>query len=1274
MAGAIDLFAGSGSISGTDLFQIDKNPLNQLSTGIEDVVGKQAQSAGSQFWGFIQSVVQAILGLDPTQFESELGQLWTGSYSYLSQFFGDIEAFFNIGGGVLGTNGFDLTTVITDFITGNLKPTNLIAMLVTDATQSGGVTGFIPLENLALDLIGSAVGGAQGVIDAILSSVGVPAGSGTQEMVDTFFTNLTGMLANPALITSTFSPSSAVQTFITDLVNPLNLLAPLSGGVVPTINIPGLDASKITSGQFPQDMVVNLTSDLSSLESAIASGDPQQVIDAIVHAMGGPATGNTATDVYTYLQQIPGVNVATTLLASVIPGLDATKIISGLLSLTTIPGLPASQITSGTLLSSLIPGLDATKIVSGQFPQSMLNITSIAGSIITGVLGAGQIPGLDATKIISGIFTTGQIPSLPASQITSGTFLSSLIPGLDATKIVSGILSPTAIPNITKAMSTDLQGVIDNIFQSTQGGSSTGNTVASVKTSLLNIPGVNIVSTLLANVIPGLDATKITTGVFPQSMVNITSIAAGIVTGVLGAGQIPGLDATKIISGIFPVGLIPGLDASQIVSGSFPQWLMPLVPVGSVGQTTPNLLANPTYATAASVAGATQWIWDGTVTHTADGTGSVKVVPNGTQLQLLSDPATPAAQGQTLACSVWLQWSAVAGTGACIQLTLVSYLAGNLVSSTVLQTISSPAANSAWTQLSGTYTVPAGVDSVRLEYTILAACTAGTIWFDDASLTKTQLLAEGWTAGLPGDLSNLNTAVVARALQTDVISLVNNLGLGTFSTVGGSLSAITSRLNYLNAGGLFNSAQLTNIANIPLLPPSQIPGLDATKIISGVIALGQIPTGQLGMNNIADLQHLNDYMTNTLVGVAGQFSGTTLPQSNASMASLYDNMLNNTQSIQAMRASNVAANVSGVAVSIDFANYANGPLPNFFTVTYTGSGSSQIGISGGVSGWFPLNNDGNRTAFIIYNSAPTNTDFQLVSGSMSAAPSGATSGGTPHFYAMARVDNPSNPRNALWGRAYCTGFLSYKADLGCTVNGVDTVFVTGIGLTWSTSMSVVFGANGNPRRYQVFSGTQLVYDYTEVGTTSQIGSGFRYWGAKTECTFDSNGNTGSGGTVAGTSVSDNAPPVVLGSTFRCSRHSTGSVAIASGNHTLPGGTWDTTDYCSPDMTWDGTNLVINTEGSYSVRANYQPTGLSANNKWGSVLYQNGNLVRQLGGMCTDSWYGNAPLCVEGQAQVYCHAGDVLNPGTNFQASASILGDATGTMTFFEVTLLNRSMA
>ena len=123
-----------------------------------------------------------------------------------------------------------------------------------------------------------------------------------------------------------------------------------------------------------------------------------------------------------------------------IPGIDASKIISGELNsalfpadvggkieVGDVPNLPAGKITSGTFSSARIPGIFASKIIAGVFAVERIpNLP--ASKITTGILNSARIGGLNASKITAGTLAVDRIPGIPASRVTSGIFPRTRIP------------------------------------------------------------------------------------------------------------------------------------------------------------------------------------------------------------------------------------------------------------------------------------------------------------------------------------------------------------------------------------------------------------------------------------------------------------------------------------------------------------------------------------------------------------------------------------------------------------------------------------------------------------------------------------------------------------------------------------------------------------------------------------------------------------------------------------------------------------------------------
>ena len=236
-------------------------------------------------------------------------------------------------------------------------------------------------------------------------------------------------------------------------------------GVIPAVSIAGLDATKIVSGQFPQNMIIGLEAALAGVGDVTqVQTDLQTVIDGIYQAMfGGTSTGNLPSSVKTALLNIPGVNVVSPLLASVIPGLDATKIISGVFNQAQIPALTGTW--GKTIAASLVSG-------------ALVNATLAAAALTAGAIPAGvTIAGSALTSAIS----AANVPALPAGWGKT----------VDGALIAGNVLSTAVIPPITPPMTTGL-ALIDDVTNAIQATSIVGNTVAQMQYALANMPHVNV--------------------------------------------------------------------------------------------------------------------------------------------------------------------------------------------------------------------------------------------------------------------------------------------------------------------------------------------------------------------------------------------------------------------------------------------------------------------------------------------------------------------------------------------------------------------------------------------------------------------------------------------------------------------------------------------------------------------------------------------------------------------------------------------------------------
>jgi hypothetical protein len=556
----------------------------------------------------------------------------------------------------------------------------------------------------------------------------------------------------------------------------------------------------------------------------------------------------------------------------------------------------------------------------------------------------------------------------------------------------------------------------------------------------------------------------------------------------------------------------------NFVTGSLSPSQVSHINIGALSSIIPEYLVNPNYDTPNALIGQSIWQWDGTQGPPGVSTSIyTDANNNGLAKEIYSNPVY-VAPGQIFNIFGNARWQSFTGPANSIAITIAKFDNTNtLMGFDNLSPLGTIPAASGWVTISNTYTVPANVATIFVRPVVTAAATAGRVWFGKFSVKQTAIsILAGLIPGL--DASKIVSGQLA---QTFVANLSTQLA--GFATSSGILDQLIGMFPNTTTGltGLAGlDAIFTDMLKVVGSPTALGSGTPVLPVPSSIPILGGLLAAGGGKSYISDLFTLNDHFTNAFIGTGSQFSGSTIPQARSSMDSIYNYLVGNTSSIQAiMNQLNTMQTPGAASFNEDFGSYNSGPLPNPpWVVTYSGPGSSTVGVKNGNAGWATLLNNGNRNANVVYTT-PTNTDYQIVKGSMASPPAGASSGGQPLIYAICRVDNPNNPQNYVWARAYCTGFLTYKADIGCTIGGVETVWFSNIPLTWSTDITVVAGFSGNPRRYQAYSGTKQILDHVEPGTSSLFGSGYRYWGCRTCMTTGSIGASDPG-SIASTSASD----------------------------------------------------------------------------------------------------------------------------------------------------------
>lgn len=257
--------------------------------------------------------------------------------------------------------------------------------------------------------------------------------------------------------------------------------------------------------------------------------------------------------------------------------------------------------------------------------------------------------------------------------------------------------------------------------------------------------------------------------------------------------------------------------------GQIPQHLFGVIPASAIGTQNPNLLSNPGFIGSASLDGGGIWTWDNTTGRNLP--GSARTTADGTVRALLSN-AVDVEPGQKVAPSVWVKSSGYVGTGTPVRLDIRTYLDGAEVATVNIAAIAGPGAM--WTQLSAPYTIPEGVDQVRLRLVVEQTATGGDVWFDDATLTKS---GDGPFSGIldlldMDDLGDLFGPDVNNVWTRVITQIMNPLSVLSDNTARGNLQDTWDAAWQAATGTTETGKSLADyLASLKAVPPENILGI-----------------------------------------------------------------------------------------------------------------------------------------------------------------------------------------------------------------------------------------------------------------------------------------------------------------------------------------------------------------------------------------------------------------------------------------------------------------
>lgn len=589
-----------------------------------------------------------------------------------------------------------------------------------------------------------------------------------------------------------------------------------------------------------------------------------------------------------------------------------------------------------------------------------------------------------------------------------------------------------------------------------------------------------------------------------------------------------------------------------------------VVPVSSIAATSTNVLANGSFSDSTSLVAGGAWSWDGTVDHTGiAGSGSAKVACDA-MLQAMNSNLITVSPGQQFTISGWVKWSnvEVATSSNAFQIGVQPVDSGAVESLTVLAGIESPAASGAWTELTASYTVPAGVTQIAVQVAVMPNVRAGSVWFDDLSVVQTGILS-------------------------------GSLVTGPFTTI------------------------------------------------------------------FDDLGSLVDSVVSELTGLAG--SGFTQSQATAALSQQAATTAANSASIAALQTAQVAADNSGVGVTVNFSKDANATsIPAVFT--QIDGGASTIGISGGSAVWQPSGTT-SSTSMEMYNVEPTATDYQLISAVFDSAMNPG-----PFNYLYGRANSASDPT------AYVYAELQSNAVVIGYVNGsTNTPFITEtVAFQANAIYSLVCGISGSVNTYQILLNGAPIAEYVDAAGVAQIGSGFRWtgWGMfgdYNEGFFGFGAGWVLPASVLQWGMADSAPGPTVGSYLRVFRENTTPVQMLSGTNQLFDNFFDSVDRNTSDITWNAatSTATVSTAGTYVMVVRLLADG-DVGLTWQMARYQNSILEEY--GFPVDSPAGG----LRDTFVFYANAGDTITPGIDLISGsvAYLMGNSDSVSCYMTLAKVN----
>ncbi|QFG08877.1 minor tail protein [Mycobacterium phage MalagasyRose] len=714
--------------------------------------------------------------------------------------------------------------------------------------------------------------------------------------------------------------------------------------------------------------------------------------------------------------------------------------------------------------------------------------------------------------------------------------------------------------------------------------------------------------------------------------------------------------------------------------GQIPAWRLGNIPAAHIGNFNPELLDDPGFDFASTIADNPAYTWDGTVGRGGTPIGSAHTTADGTTRVLRSNRFEVSA-GQKLSVKAYAFWEGLtytAGAGGPIRLSVTLYNGDTITGSYVVSSVSPASTDAAdWVMLAGEYQIASGatVTHAAVMLSVGSEATAGGVWFDDGSARKVGLISQALVNGLQAalqDAADRWQALVDGAWQaitggTGTNKLLDDLKAALQAIPQGNIQNLPAALEA--AGGAIADAIVHAMGGTGT-------GHDAGDVLTALLNIPQNLVHGLE-DELADLgdaaADVHDDVRATwrkfLSALTGndEDAGATAQKNADQLAAVVANL------------AAAAASVSALETNLNQANGVHG-----------GDLFERDNPTGIDPGWS------------VSNGQPASTHGTYIAANGQAQWDKHASAPSPQTTICVRTDPADAKTVSLYQvitrtigtqvrhsrcRDYIFGRVSddrlsyvyadfwtdendginyrYYVQIKYVTNGVAGSLGSPVLLAQAESVamrhSLVCGTGGGLRVFRVLRNGIPVLTVTDTGNVTNVASDCRGWGFGGQ-TGTYLGSQVAPSAVTGISVDDDDPSAITGTTFRAYRANTAYSAdapqtpVTGTGGPLPNNVFDTVDYITSDLVWNATTseLLVTKSATYAISARYD---MGSGAGWVEI-FLNGVLSISLGGQ-PDAGIGSRISALHGSTTKYLAAGTVIRFGILINTAGGVKGSADG---------------